>query len=436
MNLPPRREPGDPMPEAEVLIVGAGLAGLACARALHAQGVGFQILEASDAPGGRVRTDRQDGFLLDRGFQVLLTAYPEALRQLDYDALRLRPFYPGAMVRHEGRFYRMSDPWREPGSVLSGLFCPVGTFADKFRLAKLRRHVLGQSVDEILASVETSTLQELRQRGFSRLMIDRFFKPFIGGVTLDPKLGVSSRMFEFAFRMFAEGDAALPADGMHAIPDQLAAGLPPGSILTHQRVGSVGPGLVTLETGESLKAEAVVIATEGAEAARLLGAERQPPSRGVVCYYFSAKDPPVADPILVLSGSTRGPINNLAVMNLVAPTYAPPGENLVSVTVVGVPSRDEQALLKMVRNQLKRWYGLVAEEWPLLRVYRLERALPAVFPLEVGKTPRLEAGLYVCGDHKSTPSIQGALESGRLAAEALIGELRPEPARQHQASAG
>lgn len=403
------------------------MAGLCCARQLQKAGVSFRIVDASDAPGGRVRTDTLDGFLLDRGFQVLQTAYPEALAQLDYAALNLHPFVNGAMVRHNGSFYRMTDPWRENGTFLANAMSPATHFRDKFRMWQLRRDVMSRSIDEIFDAPETSTRQALLRRGFSRRATDRFFKPFLGGVMLDSKLAVSSRMFEFAFKMFSEGDAALPAAGMQAIPDQLAAALPEGAIQFHQKVETVAPGRLQMADGAVLEADSIVVATEGPEASRLLGYERTVPSRSVCCLYFAAKEPPVDEPILVLSGSTRGPINNVAVSNLVAPGYAPKGEFLISVTILGMPGRENESVVTQVRSQMKRWWGLVAEEWRFLRMYRIEHGLPVMASMDPFRTARVKPGLYACGDHRSTPSIHGAMESGRLAAETLIRDLKGEP---------
>jgi len=334
---------------ADVLIIGGGLAGLCCALRLHQSGFSFQVLEASDRVGGRVRTDEVEGFLLDRGFQVLLTAYPEARRMLDYDALNLRPFYPGALIRYKNRFYRFADPWRHPADGLLGIFTPIGSFADKLRIRKLRNHVLKGSLSDLYNRSETTTLQALRNLGFSGNMINRFFKPFIGGVFFDSTLEVSSRMFEFGFRMFSMGDTALPSKGMGAITEQIAARLPEGTIRTEARVESIEEDGVILKSGEKRKARAVVLATEGPEAARLLGDKERPGSRSVTCVYYTADEPPFSGPLLVLNGEEKGPINSICCPNSVAPNYSPKGKSLVSVTIIGNPDQSDPQLESAVR---------------------------------------------------------------------------------------
>lgn len=415
------------MPDTGVLIIGAGLAGLACARTLERQGVPFLILEAAGEVGGRIGTDLVDGFQLDRGFQVLLTAYPEAEAALDYGALDLHAFAPGALVRYHGRFYHMGDPWREPASLWPTLLAPTARFSDLWSIYRLRRQLLARSVPEIFAAHESSALHYLKRRRFSRRIIENFFKPWIGGAMLDTTLGGSSRMLEFLFKMFAEGEAAVPAAGMGAIPKQLAAGLPPGSIRLGARVESIHGSQVRLDSGEEIAGEGVVVAAECAEAARLLGWPTATAARGMWCFYFAAKEPPVEEPLLVLSGSGRGPVTSVAVMDAVCPAYAPKGNSLIAATVVSSPVREQEHLLAGVRSQLKRWFGLVVDEWRVLRIYHIERALPFLYPLEGPLPPRLAPGLFVCGDYRAAPSIQGALESGRLAAEAVAEELAGAP---------
>jgi phytoene dehydrogenase-like protein len=411
------------MPDRDVIVVGAGLAGLACARVLARAGVPFEILEASDGVGGRVRTDVVDGFRLDRGFQVLLTAYPEAQAVLDYGALQLHAFAPGALVRYHGRFYHLGDPWRDGASIWPTLLSPAVKWGDLWRVYRLRRQLLGKTEEEIFTAPATTVAARLREIGFSRRFTEYFLRPWIGGAMLDTSLGGSSRMFEFLFRMFALGDAAVPAEGMGAIPRQLAAALPQGSIRFGARVEALEEGAVRLEGGERISARIIVVAADGHAAAGLLK-KPAPAWRSVWCFYFAAKEAPFDEPLLVLSGGGRGPVTNLAVMSNVAPGYAPPGEHLISATVLGWEMREAASILSGVRSQLKRWFGPVAEEWRLLRHYQIERALPVVQPLERARPIEMAPGLFACGDWLATPSIQGALESGRLAGEAALRALR------------
>jgi phytoene dehydrogenase-like protein len=412
------------MPQADVLIIGAGLAGLCCARRLREVGIPFQILEAGDAVGGRVRTDQLDGFRLDRGFQVLLTAYPEAQRMLDLRALDLKPFYRGALIRVGGKFHRFADPRRHPLAGLKALAGPVGSFADKARILSLEAKVRAGTVEDQFRKPEGLTLDFLRWGGrFSDAMIDRFFRPFFGGIFLERDLVTSSRFFRFVFRMFATGDAAVPALGMGAIPAQLAEPLPAESIRLNAPVESAGPGRVVLRGGAALSAKAVVVATDGPAAAKLLGGQvDEPKSRGVTCLYFAADESPLKEPILVLDGERTGPVNNVAVMSDVAPAYAPPGSALVSASVLGVPDQDDAALEAAVRGQLAEWFGPAVQGWRYLRTYRLPHALPdqAAPALDVPERPvRLADGLYVCGDHRDNASIDGAMASGFRAAQAV-----------------
>lgn len=411
------------MTAERVAIVGAGLAGLACARRLGEAGVPYVVLEASDGVGGRVRTDEVEGFLLDRGFQVFLSAYPEARRVLDVAALDLKAFYPGALVRTQGRFHRAADPWRHPLDAVGALFSPLGTFSDKAHIAALRHRVTAGSWDELAARPETTTLEALRRAHLSGTMIDRFFRPFLGGVLAGRELTASSRMFEFVFRGFAMGNACLPARGMGEVPAQLRAALPADAVRLGSHVDAIDDKIVRISGGEALGASAVVVATAAPAAARLTGLAEGPGGRALTCLYFAAERPPVEEPILLLDGDGTGPVNNVAVPSAVARGYAPAGAALVSATVLGAPALDDAALESAVRAQMARWFGPVARRWRHLRTYRIlfaqpEQAPPALTPWR--RPVRLRPGLYVCGDHRDNASINGALESGRRAAEALL----------------
>lgn len=408
------------MSNPEVTIIGGGLSGLCCARRLHEAGVSFQLLEGSEEVGGRVRTDEVDGFLLDRGFQVLLTAYPEAQDVLDYDALNLARFAPGALVRYRGRFHRFTDPWRSPRHLFATASSPIGSLTDKLRVARLRSRVCRSSLDKLFERPETTTINALRQEGFSKRFIDSFFRPFLGGVFLEPDLNTSSRMFDFVFRMFATGNVVLPAGGIGEIARQITNKLPDENLRTGACVEAFEGTTVRLTSGEMLQAGAVVIACEAPAAAKLLVDPTPPSGRGVTCLYFAAERPPIEEPILVLNGDGVGPINNLCVPSQVTPTYAPASQALVSVTVLGLPDGDVEA---SVRKQLLDWFGPDVIAWRHLRTYRIPYALPSQAPpalSPVEKSSSRGDHLFVCGDYLDTASIQGAMVSGRRAAECVM----------------
>ena len=413
--------------DIDVIVVGAGLAGLCCARELTGRGIPCRVLEASDGVGGRVRTDRHDSFLLDRGFQVLLTAYPEAKHVLDYDALDLRRFQPGALIRYRGGWERISDPLRRPQDALKTLSADIGTVGDKLRVARVQERVRRGSLDELFLRPATTTLEALRASGFSDAIIEPFFRPFLGGIFLERELQTTSQMWEFVFRMFGEGYAALPAAGMGAIPEQIASGLPYGTVRLGARVVGVRDDRVELADGTSLPARAVVVATDGVSAQRLLGHPMVAGAHAVDCLYFAAPEPPIAESVLVLNGDGEGPINNLCVLDQVAPGYAPAGQSLVSVSVVDSGARgDVEANEAAVRRQLREWFGDGVAGWRHLRSYHVSFGLPAqpVGLLDPPHRPvQLGPGLFVCGDHRDYGSQNGAMVSGRRAAEAVLAEL-------------
>jgi phytoene dehydrogenase-like protein len=386
----------EPIPESPVLVVGAGLAGLACAWHLHRAGRAVTVLEGSDGVGGRVRSDRVDGYLLDRGFQVLLTAYPEAASVLDYDALDLRPFERGAVVRRGGAFHTLTDPTRHPGTLARRPSQPIRTL----------------SAD----------------------VVDGFLGPLLAGTLLDPTLSSSARQAQFIWRSLASGDSAVPARGMQAIPDQLAAGLAPGTVRLGTPVRAVTGTGVTLEDGSGLGAAAVVVAADGSGSARLLpGLVADPRGPSVACLWFAAERSPLSTSAIVLNGDGSagpegGPVNNLAVMSNVSPAYAPEGHSLVAASVLDGPDglADDAGLETGVRAQLARWFGPVVGHWDLLRTDRVTHAQPGQAPgaLSDPRRPvRVGEGRYVCGDHRDNASIQGALVSGRRAAEAILSDL-------------
>ncbi|XP_015887559.3 uncharacterized protein LOC107422607 [Ziziphus jujuba] len=418
-----------------VVIIGAGLAGLAAATRLASDNVPFLLLEASDAVGGRVRTDLVDGFLLDRGFQIFITGYPEAKKLLDYQKLDLQRFYFGALVYFDGEFHTVADPLRHFWDSLRSLTNPIGSVIDKLLIASTRIRVLSRSDEEILVSDEVPTIDLLKSIGFSESIIGRFFRPFFGGIFFDRELETTSRLFDFIFKCLALGDNTLPANGIAAIPEQLAGKLPTGSIFFDSKAVSIGSdGLdspaVRLLSGEIVKSElGVIVAVEQPEAEKLLPgltqAVQENPARSTVCLYFSADRAqiPVKDPVLLLNGSGKGIVNNMFFATNVAPTYGPPGKALVSVSLIG--SFDGQSgddLTAEVVRELSDWFkGSDVGSWRHLRTYRVKFAQPNQRPpTNLVKDPRVGSGVYLCGDYLTIATFDGALVSGRRAAEALL----------------
>ena len=407
---------GNPSDSKPVLIVGAGMAGLACAVTLHRSGVPFVLFDRDEKVGGRVQTDEIDGYRLDRGFQVLLTAYPEARKFLDYEKLELRKCYPGSRVWYNDKFHQVSDPFRHPVDGLLSVFNPIGSFFDKVKVGMLRLGLLStRAMEDTL-----STREALAKLGYSEAMIDRFWKPFMRGVFLENELSTSVRKFEETFSLFAKGDTVLPRLGIAEIPKQMAKQLPDDSIFLSEEVEKLEGSSVLTTHGEQWLGRAVVLATEEPVANRILGIDG--PNRAwnaVDCLYFSLpeKELPATSPILHLDGSGMGPINNLTFLSTLS-DCAPPGRALASASVIGKKEMGMDQVVELANQQLRTWFGENIKKWDFLRSYRISHAVPSC-----DVVPHLETkknGVYRCGDYFGLPSIDSAMRSGRLVAESII----------------
>lgn len=423
----------------QVVVIGAGVAGLNCAANLQRNGVPVTVVEASDGVGGRVRTDVQDGFLLDRGFQIFLTSYPEARLALDYNALDLKPFYAGALVRFDGTFQIVADPFRHLVDGLGSLLNPIGSPLDKILVGIVRTKNLFRSVEDILGdSNEIRIIDKLKQEGFGDSIIDRFFRPFLGGIFFDRNLNTTSRLFDFVMKMLATGENCLPAQGIGSVAEQLASRLPESSILLNTDVETVDASedgvVINLKNGDSMRAKMAVVATDGPHAVSILGSALNAcPSTdkspvGTCCLYFSAPEPPMKGNYLYLDGDNKGSIvNNCCVPSEVSPSYAPVGKSLVSVSVIG--TRDEMSdaeLQTSVLNELESWFGKDAvDSWSHLKTYRIPFAQPnQVPPTNLNRQLKIKKNLYVAGDHRTSATLDGALKSGRLVAEMICSDLK------------
>ncbi|NNF13084.1 MAG: FAD-dependent oxidoreductase [Gemmatimonadetes bacterium] len=415
-----------PLPSStDAIVIGAGLSGLAAARQLVEQGIDAHVVDASDAVGGRVRTDEVDGFRLDRGFQVLLTAYEELQAQVDLARLDLATFKAGSMIWTGKRLETLGDPYRNPSSVISTLGAQVGTMTDKMKVASLRRRLLGRSPSECFDGPDRSTLEELESLGFSRGFIDSFFRPFLGGVFLERELATSARLFNYYFRCFAAGDAAVPSAGMQRLPELLAEPLR-GRVTLNAPVRAISTSGVTMDDGTHISADQVIVAADGHGASMLLD-EPSPDFKATVTSYFACGQPPTSAGMLILDGEGVGPVNHVAVMSSISPGYAPEGMHLVSVSGVDDAADDPVAFEVEAPRQLRRWFGESVDLWSHLRTYTIPHALPRhpAGAIPGRGTRRRPDGVVVAGDHTEFGSIQGALLSGRRAAQMVLDAIRP-----------
>lgn len=400
----------------DAVIIGGGVAGLTCARVLAEHQLSCTILERSTRPGGRIKSDLVGGFRLDHGFQVLQTGYPGLSTYLDLDALKLHRFPAGIIVRCQQRFQVIADPRHHPRHLLSTAVSPVGTLGDRIRLLKLAARICRRPMEDIFDEPEEKAIDFLRGQGFSERFITSFFTPFLAGACLDRTMTVTSRVLKYLIRLFASGDAALPEDGMQAVPHQLAAKLAPDTIQYDKEVAELKKGAVVLTGGEVIEAPLVIVATQQPAVEELVKLDGQKRSVGETCLYFGTQwKPPFREPFLVLNGEGHGPINNVAFPSMVAPSYAPDGKTLIAVVVLEEDYLAREDLEDLVREQCQQWFGPAVKEWQHLKTYRIEQALPDQSPPTLSPYRRpapFSPGLHICGEAQGLPGLGWALMSG------------------------
>jgi len=403
-------------PDVDVVVIGAGLAGLAAARHLGAHGRSVVVLEASDRVGGRVRSDVVDGATVDRGFQLLNPAYPEARRVLDLDALDLRGFTPGVLLASaDGRRTLVADPLRAPRTAIGTALGTPGSRIEQARFALWAAQVAALPVDRILDPVDTTIGERLAPFGD---VTERVLRPFLAGVLFDDSLTTSRRFVELVLRSFVRGTPAVPAAGMGAMPQQLAAGI---DVRLSSPVREATPTTAVLEDGTTAQARAVVVATDPATAGRLVPGVEPPPLRGGTTWWHLAEPGEAVtrgEPVLVVDPDRRGPVVNSVCVSNAAPTYSPDGRALVASTALGVDA-DESDILR----HLALLHGPGVQRWDTVAVHRLPLAVPAMpAGSPVRRDPQVD-GIWVAGDHRDTASIQGALVSGRRIAQDILRTL-------------
>lgn len=398
-----------------ITIIGAGIAGLTCAKYLKDRGVEALILESSDAVGGRVRTDKIDGFKLDRGFQVLLTSYPEAQKLLNYTDLRLKELPSGARIRNGDDFFVMPNPLKNILTAPQALFSPVGSLFDKMKILQLNSDTKN-AIEPTTKSDET-TIDFLKTYGYSDAMLNNFFKPFMGGVFLEEDLQTDSSFFKFLYSLFAKGEVTVPENGMQAIPEQIASQLSPEQIRLNTAVKKIDGTTIHLENDETIKAQKIVVATDGISAAKLLGNKLKTQFNGTVCLYFESDKPLKlsGEPYLIINANSDELIDHILPISDIAPNYAPTGKTLISVTLIG----NKEFTESKVQAELAKWFGN-NYDWRHLKTYKIPAALPQFFADSATESNlKLSENLYRCGDYTAYPSLNAAMKTGREVAEML-----------------
>ncbi len=409
----------------DIIVVGAGLAGLTAARTLSRAGRRVRLLEASGEVGGRVRSRVQDGFTLDAGYQVLFTGYPAVRRHLDLDALDLATTLPAAVIRNGKSVQQLGDPFRDPGSLLGSVTASALSLGDKLRVARLALSLKAGPAHALLSGPDESTLDFLNNQGFSSRAIQNFFAPFFGGVFLNRSLSTSARLFRYYFRMLIDGDIVLPRAGMGQVSKQLAEGL---NISPHVRVERLVPtprGVTVVTSIGELEAGQVIVATDPPGAARLLG-ETAPELESVPSSYLYFTSETVIDtqPRLLLNAQD-GLINNAQWLGRAVPGRAPEGQELLVVSVPGPHVQTDPELETGVRTELAGWYGEAAAG---LKLLGMERIAHAQFAQPPGYATRLPGhatplqGVLRASEITSMSGIQGAMESGEKAAAIVLSD--------------
>ncbi len=405
--------------EYKIHIIGAGISGLIAARVLEDSGFNPVVIEATDRAGGRVKTDILNGFQLDHGFQVLLTSYPAAQKYLDFEALDLQLFLPGASIFKGKKQKIIGDPLRDLSLLFPTLLSGIGSLSDKLRILKLNNYLKKKSLSAIFSDPEQSTFSYLKAYGFSTKIISEFFKPFFSGIFLETQLETSSRMFEFIYKMFGEGDASIPKAGIEAIPMQLLQNLKHTTFEYTSKVASIKDGEVVLENGTKLESHFTIVATE---ASSLISNLRNQATQWKSCdnLYFETDKRVIQDKLIGLIAAEGTLINNIFYPTSLQ-TASESSKELLSVTVIDNQNLSKEMLIEEVKKELSEHCGI--DSCQFIKQYTIPMALPQLENLKyemLASETRLTTSVFLAGDTQLNGSLNAAMISGERAALGVV----------------
>lgn len=403
----------------QIAIIGAGISGLIAAISLEKNGYSPTIYEKTNRIGGRVKTDIVDGYQLDHGFQVLLDAYPMAKNYLDYKALELQKFLPGAQLFHNQKSTVLGDPLRSLSFLIPTLFSKVGSLSDKWIILKLNMALKKKSLEDIFKEKEGSTYDYLKSLGFSAEIIEQFFKPFFSGIFLEPELKTSSRMFQFIYKMFGTGYAVLPKAGIGAIPEQLRQQLKHTNFEFNAGVERCYDTGLVLSNGRSISPDYTIITTDASSLVPNLR-KQQLAWHSSDTLYYTTKSRIIDKPLIGLITDRKALINNIF-YHTTMKTVSQGKQELLSVTVVKKHQLTEYQLIQKVKEDLETFCGITTERY--LKHYSIKMALPQLTDIQYSLMPsetRLTERIFLAGDYLLNGSLNAAMLSGEMAAKGVL----------------
>ena len=400
-------------------IIGAGVSGLIAAKVLEENGYFPTLIESSDDVGGRLKTIVKEGYQLDKGFQVLLTAYPQAKKHLNYKELKLQKLISGACVFSKNKLHVIGNPVKNISLLISTLFSDVGIVSDKPKILKLYLYLRFKSIEKIFLSKELKTIDYLKNFGFSKKIINDFFKPFFAGIFLETELSTSSKMFEFVFKMFAQGDVAIPESGIQEIPYQIAKKLTKTNFIFNTEVDKISDGEIILKNKNKIKSDYTIIATE---VKNLIDGHNcsQVKWKSCINFYFETDKKSLKNGLIGLVPGNNTVINNIFFVSGIKSKITGPKE-LLSVTVIDYKSFSNRDLIDRVKYELKKYCGINVIR--LISQFNIPKSLPDLKDISYAKRPsefQISDSIFLAGDHKLNASLNAAITSGEMSALQLI----------------